>query len=211
MKKARAHTKYFLEDGTQVVGTTTITGILAKYPLYNWYWKLGRDGVDHRKHLDFLANVGTLAHSMIFHLLKDEEADTSDYSQNQIELARNSFESFLRWEEQHELESILMEEPLVSEKYKYGGTPDFYGLVDGIETLLDFKSSGIYPDQFIQLSAYKNLLEEREMEVKRCWVLVIPTDKGGDFKEAQKEDVSKHWEIFLHCLPIYNLQKEIKR
>lgn len=208
--KTKAHTRYRLQSGVQVPGTTTITEILAKFPLYNWYWKLGRDGIDSRKHLDFLADVGTLSHSMIFHHLKDETMSTGDYSQNQIDLAGNSFESFLKWEKQHDLEPLLLEEQLVSEKYKYGGTPDFYGLVDECPTLLDFKSSGIYPDQFIQLSAYKNLLKESKDVIDDCRILVLPTDKDKGFKEAQREDVSVHWEIFLRCLDIYRLRKELK-
>lgn len=207
----KAHTRYRLESGTQCPGVTTITGILAKFPLYNWYWKLGRDGIDSRKHLDFLASVGTLSHAMIFHHLKGEEADTSDYSKNQIDLAGNSFESFLKWEKQHTLEPILLEEQMVSEKYGYGGTFDFYGMIDGVTTLLDFKSSGIYSDQYIQLSAYKNLLKEHDKKVAHCKVLVIPNDKDKGFKEAQKEDVSVHFEIFKHCLEIYQLKKEIGR
>ncbi len=209
--KNKAHTRYKLESGTQCVGVTTVTGILAKFPLYNWYHNLGMKGIDHRKHLDYLAGIGTLSHSMIFHHLKGEEADTSDYSQNQIDLASNSFESFLKWEKQHTLEPILMEEQLVSEKYRYGGTFDFYGMIDGVETLLDFKSSGIYSDQYIQLSAYKNLLKENGKKVAHCKVLVVPNDKDKGFKEAQKEDVSVHFEIFKHCLEIYQLKKEIGR
>ena len=209
MTKARAHTRYKLPDGTKIVGTTTVTGLLAKFGLYGWYWKLGRDGIDHRKHLDHLADIGTLMHSMIFHHLKDETIDTGDYSQNQIELAMNSFELFRKWGKQHKLEPILLEEQLVSEKWKYGGTPDFYGLVDGEKTLLDFKSSGVYSDQFIQLAAYKNLLEEQGHRVDNCWVLVLPTN--GELKEAQREDVSVHWKIFLDLLDIYKLRKEIRK
>ena len=208
--KTKSHPRYRLESGTQCPGVTTVTGILAKFPLYNWYWKLGRDGIDHRKHLDYLAGIGTLAHSMIFHHLKGEEIATADYSQNQIVSASNSFESFLEWERQHELKSLLLEEQLVSEKYKYGGTPDFYGFIDGRETLLDFKSSGIYDDQWIQLAGYVNLLKESGKKVGACKILVIPTDKDKGFREAQREDVSVHFEIFKHCLSIYQLRKELK-
>ena len=207
--RAKAHTRYTLPDGTKIVGTTTITGLLAKFGLYGWYWKLGRDGIDHRKHLDHLADIGTLNHSMIFHHLRGEEAETKDYSQNQIESAGNSFKLFLKWEKQHKLEPILLEEQLISEKWKYGGTPDFYGLVDGEKTLLDFKSSGIYSDQFIQLAAYKNLLEEANKKVDNCWVLVLPIDK--ELKEAQREDVSDHWETFTHLLEVHRLLKKIGR
>jgi hypothetical protein len=121
----------------------------------------------------------------------------------------NGFNLFLKWEKQHELKPILLEEQLVSEKWKYGGTPDFYGWIDGEKTLLDFKSSGVYSDQFIQLAAYKNLIEETNGKVDNCWVLVLPTDKG--LREAQREDVSDHWEIFTHLLEVYRLLKKIGR
>jgi hypothetical protein len=207
--KSKAKQRYHNESGKIIVGTTTVTGLLAKPPLYNWYWNLGRDGINHRKHLDHLAEIGTLMHSMIFHYLKDETIDTGDYSQNQIASAMNGFELFRKWGKQHKLEPILLEEQLVSEKWEYGGTPDFYGLVDGEKTLLDFKSSGVYSDQFIQLAAYKNLLEEQGHKVDNCWVLVLPTDK--ELKEAQREDVSDHWETFTHLLEVYRLLKKIGR
>ena len=208
--KTRAHVRYRLQSGVQCPGVTSITGILAKFPLYNWYWKLGRDGIDHRKHLDFLADIGTLSHAMIFHHLKDTYIETGDYSQNQIELATNSFESFLKWEKQHELKPILLEGQLVSEEHKYGGTPDYFGFVDEELTVLDFKSSGIYDDQFIQLAGYENLLKEVGHKVNACRILVIPTAKDKGFREAQREDVSVHWEIFLRCLDIYKLRKELR-
>ena len=207
--KSKAKQRYHDEAGKIIVGTTTVTGLLAKFGLYGWYWKLGRDGINYRKHLDYLADIGTLMHSMIFHHLKDETIDTGDYSQNQIALAMNGFELFRKWGKQHKLEPILLEEQLVSEKWEYGGTPDFYGLVDGEKTLLDFKSSGVYSDQFIQLAAYKNLLEEQGHKVDNCWVLVLPTDK--ELKEAQREDVSDHWEAFTHLLEVYRLLKKIGR
>ena len=207
--KNKAKQRYRNEEGKIIVGTTTVTGLLAKFGLYNWYYTLGRDGIDHKKHLDHLADIGTLMHSMIFHHLKEETMDMGEYSQTQISAAMNSFKSFLKWEKQHKLEPVFLEEQLVSEKWEYGGTPDFYGLIDGQKTLLDFKSSGVYPDQFIQLAAYKNLLEENNNKVDNCWVLVLPQDRG--FREAQREDVSDHWETFTHLLEVYRLLKKIGR
>jgi len=208
--KTKAKKRYRLKSGEIVVGTTTVKNLLAKPPLYNWYWKLGRDGIDHRRHLDHLANIGILTHSMIFHYLQGKEADTSDYSQNQIKPAMNSFELFLKWEKQHELAPILLEKQLVSEEHRYGGTPDFYGWVDGERTLLDFKSSGVYEDQFVQLAAYANLLKEGGWKVGNHRILVMPIDKNKGLEDAQREDVSVAFEIFLHCLDIYKLKKGLK-
>ena len=39
------HTKYYLPDGTQVPGVTTVLGAtLPKHALVDWAWKLGMEG-----------------------------------------------------------------------------------------------------------------------------------------------------------------------
>ena len=80
---------------------------------------------------------------------------------------------------------LVLEEPLVSEDYNYGGTPDFYGVVDDKYELIDFKSgSGIYEEHYIQLSAYQHLIIETRGEVPyNLRILNIPRSDDESFME----------------------------
>lgn len=210
-KSSRVHTAYKTKDGHRVPSVTTALGELAKPALIPWAWGLGTKGIDWKTYRDELADVGTLAHRMILDHLRGEKTDTSDYSPNQVDLAENSFLSYLEWERQHKVEPILVETPLVSEIFKYGGTPDFFGLIDEVPTLADYKTGkGIYPEFFYQLAAYKNLIYETRPDVQnidQCRILNIGRGEDEKFAEEVRTDLGREWEIFIRCLEIYKLKK----
>ncbi len=207
--KSNAHQRYKLESGEIVPGVTTITGQLNKPALIIWANRLGLQGIDSTKFRDDKADVGTLAHEMILAHLSKREADTADYSKNQIDLAENSFLSYLEWEKGHIIEPILTESQLISERYKYGGTLDLYGTVDGVLEIIDFKTgSGIYEEMWLQVAAYGNLVPG---PTKKYRILNIPRTEDESFKEEVKTDLSLHFEAFLKLLDFYYLNKQIKK
>lgn len=206
IKKAKAHTRYALADGTQVPGVTTVLGVLSKPALVPWANKLGLAGIEVGKYVDALAEVGTIAHAMILAHLKDETFDAWEYPPNLVDKAENCLLSYFEWEKQHKIQPIICESPRVSEDYHYGGTPDFFGYVDGIPTLLDFKTGkGIYEEYFYQLAAYQELLDEHRID--RAMILQIGRDETEGFSTKEVKDLSREWEIFEHCLAIYELKK----
>ena len=143
--------------------------------------------------------------------LKGEKVDTSDYTEKQIDLAETCFLKYLEWESQHKLDPILLEKPLVSEKYKYGGTLDFYGKIDGILTLLDFKTGkAIYPEHFYQLAGYRNLLIENRYKPARYIILRLGRDETEGFEVIETKKLKFETKVFLKCAEIYHLQNEIK-
>ena len=211
-KKSRAHTIYKLPDGQQVPGVTTILGILNKPALVKWANNLGLQGIDSSKYQDEMADIGTLAHQMIVGYFKKVEIDTSDYSNNQIALAENCLLSFWEWERGHDIEVIMAEVPLISQKYGYGGTIDCFCKLDGQPTLLDFKTGkAIYPEFFYQLAAYEQLLAEDSQLIEATRILRIGRDADEGFEEQSVGKLDKQFEVFKNCLSIYNLQKEIKK
>ncbi len=212
MAKTSAHIRYRNRDNEIVPGATTVLGILNKPALVPWANKLGLSGIDVNKFVDDKAEIGTLAHAMVEAYLKGEQADTSDYSKNQIEQAENSLLSFFEWSKDKVLEPILLEAPLVSETYQYGGTVDCYCKLDGVLTLLDFKTSkAIYPEMMYQLGAYQLLLYENGHKVDQCRILRIGRDADEGFEERTKNLLGAEQAIFLNCLAIYNLQKGLKK
>ena len=211
--RVKAHAKYSLQDGTLVPGVTTVLGILNKPALVPWANKLGLQGIEVGKFVDDKAAIGTLAHQMIADYLRGETTDTSEYSKMQIEQAENSILSFLEWEKSHKLNPILIEQPMVSERHGFGGTVDLIAsLNDEPELcLIDFKTSkGIFPEMFVQVAAYRELALEHELDVRKVRILRIGRTDDEGFEDKPVNHLAQRWELFLHCLAIYNLQKELK-
>ena len=208
---AKAHTVYRLADGkTRVPGTTTITGLLNKPYLVKWANNLGLEGIDSSTYTAEAEKSGTLAHAMVQANLQNEQLDMRQYSPIQVDLAENALISFFEWKGRHVIDPIQCETPMVSEKLKYGGTIDCYCMLDGVPTLLDFKTGkAIYEEYFVQLAAYRNLLEELDLPVKQCRILRIGRDETEGFEERSVADTSKYFEIFRNLLNVYYLKREL--
>lgn len=212
--KVKIHTVYKLSDGTRVPSVTTILGELAKPALIDWAWRLGTQGINYREYRDALADVGTLAHRMILDHLRKEGSDASSYSPDIVTLAESCFASFLAWEKANKLEPVMLETPLVSELYRYGGTSDFLGYVNGHLTLLDFKTGGIWPEHFFQLSAYSALVNEHRSElgpIEQYIILGIPRSEGETFVAKFRTALAAEWDIFQAALKIYQRKKDLPK
>jgi hypothetical protein len=206
--KTQAHIQYKLADGTVVPGVTTVLNILAKPALIQWAWDLGRQGLDWREVRDSAGDVGTLAHYFIMCTLKGEQPDTSEYSQADIQKANNCLAKFKNWLKEHPISPIMIETPLVSEEYKYGGTLDLFAEFNGEFILVDFKTGkALYDEYFYQLAAYCQLLQEQGWPVANARILRIGRDEDEGFEEGVRRGLDNEWEIFTHCLKIYQLQK----
>lgn len=211
MKRNRAHITYKLSDGTAVPGVTTVLGVLNKPALVRWANNLGLQGIDSTKYVDEKAAIGTLAHQMIASYLRGEETDTSEYSKVQIDQAENAVLSFFEWEKTHHIEPVLVEEPMISEVFRFGGTIDCLGHINGELCLIDFKTSrGIFPEMMIQLAAYRQLLVEHGYKVGQTTILRIGRTDDEGFEDRLVNELDKRWQIFLHALEIYRLQKEVR-
>jgi len=210
-KKTKTHTQYKLQDGTVVPGVTTVLGVLAKPALIYWAWSLGCQKIDYRKYRDAAADVGTLAHAMIAAELGAEAPDLTPYSPETIDKAENAILSFYEWQKNRDIRPLLVECPLVSEEYRYGGTLDCLAVIDGIPTLLDIKTGkAIYPEMLYQLAAYRQLLLENGYEIQQAMILRVGRDETEGFDTKKITDFELYWEIFEACLRIYYAQKEIK-
>ncbi len=211
--KSKAHIRYRKKDNTLIPGVTTITGQLGwnKHVLVNWANRMGLQGIDTGKYKDDKADIGTLAHAIITDSLVGKKTDTSDYSKNQIDQAENSVLSFWEWEKERKMEVIFVEKPLVSNSLGFGGTCDIFAKVNDLYELIDLKTgSGIYPEMFIQVVAYRHLLIENNCLVDKVRILNIPRAESETFQEQVVGNLHEYWKIFLNLLEIYKINKKIK-
>lgn len=209
MPKNKIHTVYKTADDTRVPSVTTILGILSKPALIQWAWELGTQGLDYRKVRDQAGDIGTLAHYLIMCHLRGEAPDTSEYSPQNIDRAESSLIKYWDWEKANSIIPMLIEVPLVSERYRFGGTIDLLGELNGDLWLIDYKTGkAIYPEMLSQIAAYRVLLGENGYPVKGCRILRISKDDTEDFEDRIVGSLERYWAIFEHCLAIYQLQKE---
>jgi len=227
--KYSVHTIYKNSAGVRVCAVTTFLGVLAKPPVIHWAWEQGILGLDYRKVRDAASDTGTLTHYLIMNELAERDVRQElidEYGKEAVDSTNIPMKKWHDWQKQHKLVPILVETPMVSEKYQVGGCPDFYGLVDGIPTLLDFKTGkNVYLEAFYQTAAYKEMIEEKgglicldgEWET-RDWnypidsVKILRFGKTEDegFEEREVTNLDKHFKLFRCCQQIYNLQRELK-
>lgn len=206
-KRSKTHTRYYSKNGTLLPGVTTVLGVLNKPALVPWANKIGLMGIEVKNYVDALAQIGTIGHEMIVCHNRGEKFEGNGYASDLVDKAENCFLSYLQWEKQKTVKPILCEEPLVSEKYGFGGTIDFYGLIDGVLTLKDYKTAkAIYPEHLYQVAAYRQLLEENGHPVAAVGILQIGRDETEGFSERTIADSSREWKIFEHCLALYQLK-----
>lgn len=212
MSKTHAHIQYIHANGNRVPGVTTILDILSKPALVIWANKLGLQGIDSTRFKDKMADIGTITHLRILHYLKKTLPDLSEYSQADIKTSDNCMLSFYEWEKSHRLEPVCVEVPLTSDKYGFGGTPDFIGLVNDRLEIVDFKTgSGIYGSAYYQVAAYRQLASEIGHNIDYARILRIGRDNNEGFEERLIASFDDELSLFLKCLDIYNLLKKMGR
>lgn len=209
---------YFLADGTKVPGTTTIIGRWKDSgALMHWAFKQGKLGKDRLyEEAEKAADIGTLAHAMVEAHIKHANVDCmlDSAAADMKDKARSAFNAYLAWERMTKLRVIDQEMQLVSEKYRYGGTPDAIGIIDNELCLLDWKSSnGIYTDYLIQVAAYKNLWDENHPDriiVGGCHILRFAKEHA-DFSHHFFPDLSEAWRQFVLFREAYDIDKVLSK
>jgi len=214
-RHSRQHQQYFNAKRVRLPGVTTLVGLIDKPFLAPAANRLGLQGVDSVVLWKEMAVIGRCVHEMLNADLINAKPALEDYTARQIDKAENGFIKFLEWKKRHTIEPILLEEPLVSEKYQFGGTMDIYGKIDGRLELIDAKSgSGIWPEMWFQVAGYYLLLQENGFPVAARRILNIGRDETEDFAEAVRigPPKSKEISVLLHLRGLWadlaDLRKE---
>jgi hypothetical protein len=187
--------------------------MVAKPGLIDWANRIGLDGIKREDYMDPLAAIGSAVHAAIkldlSGLAADEAFDV--LLPKDKDIAQNCYLSFREWVKHKIIKPIALEQSLISESMKYGGTFDFLGYVDGDLELIDFKTGGIWPESFIQLAAYDYLIVENGLipsPIVRFRVLSVPREPDETFDEKSKTSIAVDWERFTLYHRLYELNKK---
>jgi hypothetical protein len=208
-------TPYTLKDGTVVPSVTTVLSRFKESGgLVHWAWKLGTEGKDYREVRDDAASIGTLAHQMVECHIKGETFPLEDkIPVNILMPAKNAYQQFVEWSDMTRFKVTHSEIKLVSEKYKYGGTIDS-SLINIKRSLGDWKSSNdIYAEYLIQLAAYGQLWNENfpNDPIVGGYHLIKFNKTDGGFTHKYWANLDTAWEAFKLMLPLYEIDKTLKK
>lgn len=213
--ETKVHQRYYLKNGKQVPGVTTVLNVLAKPALINWAWKLGLEGQDMHAVKNMAADIGVVTHEICECALRGTDPNMDIYKPADVEVALPLYEWFFDWWCNAELEAVGIEVSVVSERWEFGGTLDLVARHPkrGLG-LLDYKtSSGVYESHYYQLSAYEVLWNENHPNDLIKWVEVIHLDKYTGYGKVHPIGVNlavPYFEVFKHARAIYVLQKSVK-
>ncbi len=207
---------YRLKDGTRVPGVTTVIGRFKDSGgLIHWAWQQGIAGVDYRARTESAATAGTYAHELIDAFIHKREPMLTCTDPELIALAEKGFGAFKTWASQSRMEIVETETPLVSEEWRFGGTLDALGRVNGELVLVDWKTSArIYADYIVQVAAYRHLWEEHHPQDIVSGIYLLRVGKEfGDFHchYWPTEVMDMAWRQFRLLRQAYDLDGPLKR
>jgi hypothetical protein len=219
----RPRTGYPLKDGTRGPGVTTIVGRFKDAgALLHWAHQQGLAGrVRLYDETEKAADIGTCAHAMVEIAIKGASeseilarAATMLPDDAMRAQAWSAFDAYRGWAANFDVKIIAQEVQLVSERYRYGGTPDAIGVIGNQLVLLDWKTSnGVYADYLIQLAAYGHLWDENypDRPITGGFHLLRFAKEHGDFAHHHFANLDEAWRQFLLFREAYEIDKLLKK
>lgn len=167
MSEIQLREKKYFHNGIAVPRVTEIISktISEEYLLY-WANSLGFKHQSYKKTVDAAAKIGSEAHDLISRFLLGE-----NFNSNNV-----PYLAFRRWWTDITSTAkvkVIGSEQVVTCQY-FGGTYDLLIDVNGKLYLVDFKTSNhIDYKHFVQLSAYKYILEQQGYKIEGCIILQL--------------------------------------
>lgn len=173
------------------------------------------NGYAHRKIFKEAGNIGTAIHNLIEWHLRDQQGEQP----KMLDGSENCIRLWNQWRLNREIGAQYMEFQVFSPKHDYAGTLDFYGEIDGVVEIADWKTSrGIYPEAILQVVSYWTALMEMRPDLpppEQGRIVCFP--KEGDKVEEviiKAEDRESIFQAFLAALHLwgflYRMENEAK-
>lgn len=177
---AASHTYAF--NGKPVPGVTTILKPITDF-----------SGVPPQV-LEAAADFGTAVH------LACELDDLGQLDESTLDAALVPYlKAWRQFSADHAVEWQLIEKPVYHPVMRYAGTLDRFGRVDGLNSVVDIKSSAqLYPSVGPQLAAYERALPPECLAVKRLAVQL----KGDGTYTLKEYAEPTDWPLFCSLLTV---------
>ena len=217
----KTHT--YKSDGKPVTGVTTILSCIAKPALIQWSANMAVDFLEtiykvegklsdlffkeartvHRKKKQDAGAKGTDIHAIIETIIKEAIEKTGGIISGHNVNEEPQVTNFIKWAIEKKVKFLVSEKRLYSVKHWIAGTCDFTCEIDGRRYVGDLKTStGIYPEMFFQVGAYRMMLEEMG-EPEYVGSIIVRCGKKGDFETKERFEYESDLKGFLGAVELY--------
>lgn len=231
--------KYTL-DGKPLSGVTTVLGVIAKPMLIQWAATMAVESIKaeiygrslippkfqldeifaraksaHRKKKEDAGTKGTEVHAMIEGEIKDAIGSNGGFMgipiNETVKRSNPQVQNFVDWAIREKVKFLASEKRMYSRSMWTAGTADIVCEIGGKMYVGDVKtSSGIYPEAFIQASAYAAMLEEMGDYKGFHGVIIINCRKDGGFETGTNYDLEGNLKCFKAALTLYRGLNSLK-
>lgn len=160
----------------------------------------------HQKELAKAGEVGTQVHGLIEWNLRQSLGQKVGPEPRVFDSAQWAFMAWQDWAQQVSLKPIFIEQMVFSRTHQYAGTMDLLAEVNGVVTLVDFKTGkAIYAEAYMQNVAYQMALREMGhlAPAAGCIVRLPKVDTDPGFEVGPVPACEDLFPTFLHVLNVW--------
>lgn len=177
--------------------------------LCDWTARVGRSWRNIR---DRAASIGTLTHEAIENCLRGDPTPPSvpDDMKRNVEQATYAWS---RWyQSKQDIVTLAVERTVVRQDLGVGGTADLWCELDGVPTIVDWKtSSGIRKKHKVQLAAYWLLAEAEGFHPEQLAVVRLDRNFGVyEEKIWSTQQCQAERSLFLHMTECAKLAQKVR-
>jgi hypothetical protein len=167
--------------------------------------RLGKEKA-HTKELAKAGDLGSQAHSLIEWTLQASMMEQPGPSPKVSDKATWAFMAWEDWKKSVNLKPVHIEQTVWSDRYGYAGTMDLLAYVNGVLTVLDWKTGkAVYPEAHLQNAAYRHAIREMgHGDPAQGLIVRLPkteTDPAFEVVEAKPE--GPMFQIFLDTMNVW--------
>lgn len=168
----------------------------------------------HQKALAKAGEIGSQIHHLIEWNIRQSLGQVVGPEPRVLDKAQWGFMAFQDWANSVRLRPIFIEQMVYSRTHKYAGTMDLLAEVNGVVSLVDFKSGkSIYAEAYLQNVAYQQALKEMgHQAATQGYIVRLPkVDTDPEFEVGEVPPVEILWPTFLAVLRVWKWWHEGER
>jgi ATP-dependent exoDNAse (exonuclease V) beta subunit len=120
------------------------------------------------------------------------------------EQAANAINAFRDWVKQNDVEWLAAEQRVYNRKQGYAGTVDAVARVNGVFSVIDFKTSArIYEEYHLQVAAYSKCVEDIYGETVEGAYILRFDKESGEFEASMSNNIDVDFITFCGLLVGY--------